>query len=353
MTELATVRSYLNGRGGKNICFFSQKKQADKLLPKAQEKLGKKTLPDKVVNLAMGGGYCSGVCMEWLRRVLQGGKNTLNPSKLEEERYAARTAIGVKAFEWLSQRYRYTGGIYNTRLDEANELTSLLEEARDTHPGDIPLSPEILQLWTKVTGSPLPVNFFTQTSMAGVLALVEKHQKAERYKEYEAHMMSTDRPPMPTVLWGDAALLKDLDAHHAGIRAMYDRKPTKKPFSGIRCVEDQNGWKKKYTTPQNAMHAAAQSTHFTQGMGMMFVVWQQDGGSHAHGVYNLKDKEYYLFLDPNFGVWAWPYRGLLEGMKYLWLDGGDTSIGIYPENDAKPNGMYEYTLWEKVPEGEK
>ena len=67
---------------------------------------------------------------------------------------------------------------------------------------------------------------------------------------------------------------------------------------------------------------------------------------HAHGLYN-EGGDFYLFLDPNFGVFRYREECVRAAMEYLWVNGGDTGKGYYPEEKSFPSGHYAYTTFAK------
>jgi hypothetical protein len=79
---------------------------------------------------------------------------------------------------------------------------------------------------------------------------------------------------------------------------------------------------------------------------MVLEVYTGDGKSegHAHGLYKEGDN-LYLFLDPNFGVFRYQEERVRAAMEYLWVTGGDSKKGYYPEEESFPAGRYAYTTF--------
>jgi hypothetical protein len=345
MTERRTVLNFLDAHADARICEYDQAGFDEKLSHRLRGKANS--------------GYCAGVCIEWLRRVLQGGNKSLIPKKdknKETRRLAltARTEMSMAVYLKVKARSEqpYTGGKFQERYEAAGAFISEVHGLlKGTSQHEYLLPRSVLDSFKLATGKSMAETIdrndqkIERATLEACYNVMfdweEKHLEA-----LKTHMSDTRLPPA-VLCWGDVHA--KLDSYHNGIREQYGaRSPTKRPFSGIRPLEDARGKDRQSTSPQRAILEAIGSDMFTQGRGMLFEVLTTDGGGHGQGVFREAERVY-LHLDPNFGVWRCDKRQLAEQMQYLWVDGGDKKSGIYPDLDMVPKGMYRYSIWETVP----
>jgi hypothetical protein len=140
-----------------------------------------------------------------------------------------------------------------------------------------------------------------------------------------------------------------MDPFHTGMNSENGRDQTRRPYAGIKPVAGAAGFL-ECSTLALAVNSAIEKACFTEGRGMILEVLTGTGRSeagHAHGLYKEGD-DLYLFLDPNFGVFRYSKARVSEAMAYLWVNGGDTGIGYYPEDKSFPSGHYSYTTFAKA-----
>lgn len=221
MTDYNTVFIKLSSYGvlvGK----FNQALYADKLLKKKDVK-----------------GYCQGVCVDWLRRILQGGKASLQPGEgsLEERQsrlkqtaargFAAFT-FAVSAREDSKTKFASLNDLYEKVGKVVRELYTLSTKIQPSYPLPLEMQKTLVELKNPVKPT------ITRTELETLyekLSVLEDNLKARLEGE------STKRLNIPpaAMLWGD--IVAKMDPFHAGMSSRNGRALTTRSYAGIAPVD--------------------------------------------------------------------------------------------------------------------
>jgi hypothetical protein len=336
MTTKSEVRAFLTGADREKICFFEQCSLGKVYLNMENEEQ-KEAAKD---------GFCTGVCLEWLRRVLQGGNASLihqgNKDKVSR-------AIEKVKMSYRAQRTTKDPVLPKTKEEVSYEEWQRLKDHfidlvnRDQNRQEFTLGPNAVALAKKCfdTSLPMPLSRNTMNALIDLF----KTQEDAKCKAYDDSISARTGKSRAVVGWVN--VVGDLDKARQIIRNQTTgRTQTKRAYAGIRPLESESTSWYEGDSPASAVLEALMATGFATGKGMIFDVGTGPSTGHAHGLYR-EAEDRFLFLDPNFGVFRYDQQSVLQVMDYLWLNGGTTKKGINSESDLVCNGFYRYSLFER------
>jgi hypothetical protein len=191
---------------------------------------------EKLLNKKDVNGYCLGVCMDWMRRILQGGKPSLQPGegKTAEERlsrlkqtttrgFAAYTVAGsvreqsIKKFDDLNNLFIKVGKV-------TRELYNLSRKKQTSYTLPLPLQKTLNELKNPVKAT---------ISRSELETLYEKVCELEGKLEKRLELESEKRKTIPpaALLWG--GIVAKMDPLHTGMNSKHGRGQTTRRYAGI------------------------------------------------------------------------------------------------------------------------
>ena len=299
-------------------------------------------------------GMCTGVCLEWLRRLL------LKSDWLGIEQ--GNLEPGYKAGQEEGDKKRREDKKDERRLGTQNALYGSAKQAFETDLAENPTRHKCVQE-------------YTQLKQRWEGAKGDSSQSAVVRGAIAAWARKYEMRELPPGIKGITSYLTDMDefAHLYDYKKWREEEPIeagvlremsqeaedgrfdaegialRARFEGMKVVEGANKSKIPASTTRAAAEQATRSAQFTVGRGMVFGLFGlgDKGEGHSLGMYRLDDDNY-LWLDPNYGVWKMGELGIHEAMEFLFDKTGlDGEKGVYQENgDKNPTG-FEYTIWEK------
>lgn len=296
-------------------------------------------------------GYCLGVCMDWMRRILQGAKGDLRPEaagRADKERISRlrqTTARGFKAYavvETLLQNskkgYEDLKLVYANFSQLSRELYALSKVVQPTYVLTSPLKEKLKK--ETLTRKELEALY---DSVCAKQADLDKTLTPEEEQRQQL--------PPAALLWG--GIVAKMDPFHAGMNEQFSRGQTRRRYAGIGPVKD-GAARGAHLTVTAALNWALGQSCFSTGRGMIFEVLTTEDPTdnrseegHAHGLYK-ENNDSYLFLDANFGVFRYPQASLCTAVAYLWENNDVTGEAYYPENKMHPIGQFSYTTFAKA-----
>ena len=287
--------------------------------------------------------------MDWMRRILQGGKPSLQPGEgsLEERqsRLKQTTARGFAAYtfagsarEGSSAKFADLNDLFKKVGKVTRELYALSTKIQPSYSLPLPLQKTLDELKNPVKAT---ISRKELETLYDKLVVLE--EKLEERLELESKKRKTIPPA--ALLWGD--IVAKMDPFHTGMNGKNGRAQTTRRYAGIGPVAGGAGLV-ECATVTSAVNSAIRQACFTTGRGMVLEVYTGVSKSegHAHGLYK-EGGDLYLFLDPNFGVFRYREERVRAAMEYLWVNGGDSEKGYYPEEESSPSGHYAYTTFAK------
>jgi hypothetical protein len=313
-------------------------------------------------------GICAGVSLEWLRRVILKGKDTLysgdptNPvgtkgtkKYTKEQRWEmtqnAIYHIDSRKAAALLHDHSITGDFDDTARQELDDLPQLkqdLKKAREALTiGGGNLVP-VSAISDKVAQFAKGYGMNPKSLLPAQLARLEKsaesressilHSAKERaYVQWKGK----DAFSIETGVFKECS--KDL------ANQCFDEKgiELRARFSGLKVVDGANKLKVNTVKPLEAIKAALGNPLFEETRGLWFFVSFQDKDGratdgHASAVYYGQGVRKFLFLDPNFGLWRMTDSGVKLAVHFLYNEGGP-----YGDDGSIPRG-FEYSIWEKT-----
>jgi hypothetical protein len=325
-------------------------------------------LGEVVRHYGQRGGWCTGVSLEWLRRVMIKGKedlatttNTLFGGRgypigpAEAAKYKRMLADGGDNLEKKETRWEETQkGVYAASRQAFLATNPTVKTTIDR-----------LGEWLEEVGETQRVKKQYYTVSAPLLKYAKEHNYAsanapnlsshdlDRLKKHlnEQYDKTYDdghekwRKECPIELGVFKACSEDLE------NATFDDKAVelRARFSGLNVVVGANASKVNTTKAYEATTQALRDPELTVRRGLIFGVLEKGGsGGHSHAVYySQNNPKKYLWLDPNYGVWRMTMAHVLRAMIYLY-DHTDVQgeKGVYQVNGLLVPTGFEYTIWE-------
>jgi hypothetical protein len=286
MTEHKTALNKLKSYG-ELVGQFNQALYAEKLLEQKNIK-----------------GYCVGVCMDCMRRILQGAKGSLLPEKDQRPRLKQTAARGFEAYTVTGSLLAESKATFADRNalfirvgKATRELHTISTTAKDSYN-----LPSFIQQTLKLINVPVKATISRKELEDAFKKASEFENTFEKFIEGEAGKRKAIPPA--ALLWG--GIVAKMDPFHTGMNSENGRDQTRRPYAGIKPVAGAAGFL-ECSTLALAVNSAIEKACFTEGRGMILEVLTGTGRSeagHAHGLYKEGD-DLYLFLDPNFGVFRY------------------------------------------------
>jgi len=267
-------------------------------------------------------GFCSGVCMDWARRVLGGGRAAFTQKDTRVRSQTNRQAtIQLRLKDMSDTRKAIVAvrnelvGVYNNHLaDQSFQISPQLQTKVQVH------------LAITVT----PDRRYATSYVGQWLDLLEEMQD------------ESDR----THPAGWAALVQGMDQHQKTKRQAAARGESHRKFSSIKIVQTA---KLTGANVQGNIDSMLSVPEFVAGtvlfMGFDLFVDNKATG-HAVAAFQANNGTY-QFLDPNFGIYAYDEGGLRSALYYLFSNHFDQDA-IYGEDGAAVIGTTNYILFSHV-----
>jgi hypothetical protein len=307
---------------------------------------------------------CGGISMEWLRRVILKGKETLSstlkthfllllsPAEVEklkkkEERWK-KTQTGIddnlRAALLLN---RATSTVDPTTREELDDLAEVKRDLEIAKKADkigvfIPVSDKLSQ-FAKSRSIPHTSNKLLPAQLRRVENSLASMPTIMRDRlDVKACNAWMEECPIEMGVFKECS--KDLenqcfDAKGIELRARFD---------GLKVVDGANKLTVNTVRAFDAMKAALTNPQFTVKRGLMFCVWFKNQPGHANAVYYGQGQgnspKKFLWLDPNYGVWRMSLPDVIRAVRFLY----DGENAVYKKNyECVPEG-FQYSIWEKA-----
>jgi hypothetical protein len=305
-------------------------------------------------------GMCTGVAMEWVRRILVGDKNqipqySLYPKMAIDQEREYLTENQNTIFEKLkkkdakrehAQKIIYdksrsafdsdfqTSSARHTCLSEWLVLTEAWDEAsQKKDPNDRYTIKKRITEWAKkykITKVPEGVD-------SGVISKYMANEANRDAYDYDYWEWRKNEPIEVGVFKEYSEEVERMYFDDAGM-ALRAR------FNGMKIIESANSVKAAAKTSWQAVDQALRNQQFKEDRGMVFGILGKDI-AHSLGLYNAGKQEY-VWMDPNYGVWIMDQRGIVEAMKYLFDETGEPEeAGVYQVRGGGTPTGFEYSVW--------
>ena len=298
-------------------------------------------------------GMCTGVSMEWVRRILLGDKTgksnpNLYPKETEEEmsddvflekldkkdakRLNTQKMIYAKSKNAFDSHYESNPSHYKC-LSEWAALDKEWE-AVSSQKGDPVKKYDVrkkIDLWAKK---------FNITAVPPGIIGIGEYLAGEANRDAYDHDYDEWRKTVPI----EVAVFK---RYSEDVERMYfdDELTTLQArFKGMKVIESANSLKIQTQTAWEAVQHALRNQQFAMGRGMVFGILGKDI-AHSLGLFKLNDDDH-LWMDPNYGVWWMKQHGIVATMKYLFdATGKADEAGVYQVNGGGTPTGFEYSVW--------
>ena len=329
MYDEPTVRTKLDGWGDR-VCYYRQTK-----------------------------GICTGVTMEWVRRLILGDKEgEIEPSmypkmirqsadyrtqnkeafaaqfeKKERKREHAQNTIYDKARNAFASDVEHNPARHKCLADwlDLNNKWNEPTTKGDSNPRYI-LKQKIID-WAKRHGQKDPPGGVEKKSVADYLEKVYDSAYENDYWEW--------RKTEPI----EVGIFKEYS--ESVEREFFDEKSSmlRARFQGLKVVESANSLQIPGKTAATAVAQAVRHSAFTPDRALVFGILGK-GIAHSLGLYRVDD-ENILWMDPNYGVWSMTENQIGITMAYLFDATGEPGeAGVYQVNGhGHPTG-FEFSVWD-------
>ncbi|MFP4891579.1 hypothetical protein [Paraburkholderia sp. EG304] len=326
-----------------------------------QRKANAKTGALPVAGYSPDNGYCHGVCVDWIRRVLQGGRPRFgpNPEKNAKASYDYHTRRQGQAkrqgYAWAS-----FDKITNHYIDLANvqkqSNKAAYDQAYDKYVNDYQLMSDVYQQLISDYndhmylgeahqvqigyGAKLQKIFPQLKTPPAVLTVLQLDQLSERVLErhnaLEAPVQATAPSLSDTHKSSFAAFTKNIDA----------KFPKKRKFGGIALL--QKSPMKQYGSLLAAIEDVTNPapTDFSIGRAMTLGFGMQNGNEdsgHAVALY-WHPGDFFILLDPNYGMFIYERlagaKSVGSALSYLFGT-------AYPEPGVVVTNGVDYEIYAK------
>jgi len=267
-------------------------------------------------------GFCAGVCTDWARRVLGGGRAAFTQKATRVKSQTNRQATIQLRFQGMSETRKAIVAVRNELVAVYND--HLADQSFQISP----------QLQTKVqnylTITVTPDRRYATSAVGQWLDLLEEMQDES----------DRTRPA------GWAALVQGMDQRQKEKRQEDARGESHRKFSSIKIVQTA---KLSGANVKGNIDSMLSVPEFVAGtvlfMGFDLFVDNKATG-HAVAAF-LANNGTYQFLDPNFGIYAYDEGGLRSALYYLFSNHYHDDA-IYGEDGAAVTGTTNYILFKHV-----
>jgi hypothetical protein len=303
---------------------------------------------------------CTGVSMEWLRRVILKGKETLysgdTPAEkvgkkeyTKEERWEM-TQTGIyhshAAAAFLHDHSTRGDNFDNTARKELVDLRYLkldLKKAREATKGNlVPVSAVSDKIAQFARGYGMNPEKLSSDQLARLQKSADSGESSILFSaKNRAYDQWKGKEEFPIEMGVFKECTKDLE------NQCFDEKgiELRARFNGLKVVDGVNKLNLPTVKPLEAINAALKNSLFTVTRGLMFGVLFQDKPGHSNAVYHGQGGEgdrKFLFLDPNYGLWRMAKLEVIQAVTFLYGEKGP-----YQKNDGRIPRGFEYSIWEK------
>ncbi len=297
-------------------------------------------------------GYCHGVCFDWIRRILQGGRLRFGPSpeRNAEEGYNYHVRLQQQArrqgYAWASFSHISDKSIERSNTQMSNNKKDY-DRAYDAYVAD---KNRLQRLNGRL------VDDFNANAQLGESHVVRINYGAELlwafpqlktprteltvrnlqtlYQKVEENYMALAAPVKATV--SRAAV--DKQAFQAFAKNMDSKFAKKRTFGGIKLLTSYP--KKQYSSLDGAIDAVTDPvpTDFCNSRAMIVgfgMTNGTDGSGHALAVY-WHPKDFYIMLDPNYGMYIYERiagnKSVSSALEYLFGTAYPAEPGVQVTN---------------------
>lgn len=295
------------------------------------------------------GGYCAGVVLDWVRRVLQSAPNrtpgylTYSSSKLDtgaQGRETRRqTAVRRMAVAYGGQGASYVETTNLAKLRVA--LPALIQQPEVRWEGGrfgVGVPSEVVRLIEYLWVVDFPVDH------TKVFAAILTHDELRNWLRQAVERSDPQMEPRAAAGREWASFAAQLDARFRQIRIHEGRQESTRPFGNLRIVASSPS---QVYGEGGLWLGELKANGFRRGCATIVSMGPSGGGTgHAVAVHQVGDDQF-IFLDPNFGVYRMSKAGIGHCFQHLFwtpyvtaapntLDG---AYAVYRRRDPPPNGQ--------------
>jgi hypothetical protein len=299
----------------------------------------------KAVNSKFGKqGYCTGCCLDWIRRVMQAGRPAYTPRMDTPHNYECernerimqqtqRMVLLMGQYEnQLAQENTATRSVkttvanVNDSIDELNklnrELTDLynawcnndVDQIRKITDGQR----RLIRKWCSYDLRPQTVDGAYDGYKVGELIeqidALREQLRADAKKEVASRQTTAPRPTQKTVVHAMMEDPENLDTIMDRLRKRQNRNPLKKRYSSLQVVAS------RANVPFKDIHEAIErlvtNANFSMGNALRIGFEYSDNLGHSIAVYKQANGNCYFF-DPNYGIFSASPEQTVEALTYL------------------------------------
>lgn len=274
---------------------------------------------DHLVRGQVDEGYCNGICIDWARRVLQGGKATFTDKEERKGIQAVRQATIQMRIESNDETH---SAVINTR----NALAGAFNQHLDGSP--VPITSQLENdLLRYIQFQPAPNRTYDNDRVERWLSLLE--EVADTYN----HRTET----------GFAEFVRAIDAAHIEFRQQQERGPSTRPFNHIKILKSTA--RQPYPSVATAANQLLQLNIFAPDTVLLLgfgLVSRNRNTGHAVAFHRV-DNTTYRFLDPNYGMFEYNLQGAYSALIYLF--GAGYGAPIYGEDGDQVTGAVSHIVF--------
>lgn len=317
-------------------------------------------LGERVCGYSQIKGMCTGVAMEWVRRLLVGDKNnetqpSLYPKMMigqdddflrtngpeilaKHNKKNAKREHAQKVIYGMARNAFASDVEQNAKnhkcLSGWNALNTQWETAaKVADPNQKHLARGKIGQWATQYGMDSPPQGVDKSTIASYLEEVYQSAYEHDYQEW--------RKTEPI----EVGVFKEYSEEVARMFFDNDASNLRARFKEIKVVESADSLKIHTKTTAEAVGQALRNKHFTSGRAMVFGILGRNI-AHSLGLYHTS-KGVYLWMDPNYGVWYLDQPNVVTAMKYLFdATGKPGEAGVYQENEKGTPTGFEYSVWD-------
>jgi hypothetical protein len=317
-------------------------------------------LGERVCYYRQGKGMCTGVAMEWIRRLLMGdssgdpqpslypkmaiGKDkdflTENQTEIlaklqrkDAKREHAQKVIYDKARNAFASDVEQNGKRHKclaalSDLSEQWEAASLIVDPNKRH-----MTKGQINKWATQYSMALPPQGVDKKVIATYLEQAYDEAYDHDYREW--------RKTEPI----EVGVFKEYSEEVERLFFDDDGRKLRARFKEIKVVESADSLKIHTKTAAEAVELALRNQQFTDDRALVFGILGKDI-AHSLGLYNSGEGNY-LWMDPNYGVWSMEQPSIVASMKYLFdATGKPEEAGVYQVNGGGTPTGFEYSVWD-------
>ncbi len=267
-------------------------------------------------------GFCKGVCIDWTRRVLQGGGSAFTVKEQRKTPQTVRQATIQLNIESRNEDYNKTVAV-------RSRLVTIYNQNLAQNSVQLPLQLQT-DIQEYIDFTPVPNRTYDMDRVGRWLTLLRETSQQQDH----------------TTEVGWQAFVTMMDGEHLRLRREQVRSGSNRPFSHIRIIASRN--RTQYAGITAATDELLQLDEFVASTVLLLGFGLTSNGrdtGHAVAVHRV-DGAIYRLLDPNYGVFQYSLNGVASALRYLF--GTAYGTPIYGEDGDRVTGAVSYILFARA-----